>query len=440
MDGRHIAYQVVGGGPLDLVFVHQWFTNIEVLWDVPLLAGFVEELASFARVLIYDKAGTGISDRGPTADTSLEMHRRHLAGVLDSAGLHRPAFVVGDSATLLAVDFAATLPDRIASLVVVDGFARRAGDAEGRVHSHVEFMRRIAVNGEGIELLAPSFAGDESFRDMMARYLRLAASPGTAAETRHWLLGVDVRDRLSRVSAPTLVIHRRDNGFVSIDLGRELAAGIPQARLIELDGADEIIFVGNRDRIVGEITAFLTGAGAAPDRGRRLHTVVFTDIVDSTATAAEVGDEAWAASLREFRDAARRLLARLGGREVNTRGDDLLATFPDPARAIEYALALRDATRTLALETRSGLHCGAAEELDDGDLSGIVVHVGARVAGLAGPGDVVVSRTVADLLAGSRFSFEDRGEHQLKGVPGAWQVFAVGRPLATSAAATAAGP
>lgn len=426
VDGRHIAYQVVGSGPVDLVLMHQWFTNIEVLWDVPPLADFVEELATFARVLVYDKAGTGVSDRGGDAtDASLEVHRRHLAGVLDAAGLHCPAFVVGDSATLLAIDVAVELPDRMSSLVVVDGFARRTGNTEGRVHSHVEFMRRLMVDGEGIEMLAPSFAGDEEFRAMMARYLRLSASPGTAAETRSWLLGIDVRDRLARVRAPTLILHRRENGFVSVDRGRELAAGIPTARLVELDGADEMIFSGDRRRIVAEIAGFLTGADTAPDRGRPLHTVVFTDIVDSTAMAARVGDEAWAASLREFRAAARRLLARLGGREVNTRGDDLLATFRDPARAIEYALALRDATRDFALETRSGLHCGAAEELDDGDLSGIVVHVGARVAGLTGPGEVVVSRTVADLLAGSRFDFEARGEHELKGVPGSWQLFGV---------------
>jgi pimeloyl-ACP methyl ester carboxylesterase len=285
-DGTHIGYQVVGSGDLDVVLMHQWFTNIEAMWDVPLLASFVEEVSAFARVLLFDKRGTGVSDPGdPERDQYLKTFLRSL---LDVVGFNRPSFVVSDSATMLAIDFAAAHADRTGALVVIDGFAHRAGDSEGRIRSHIEHMRRMFNDGEGFDLLAASFAGDLSFQAIIARYFRLSASPGTAANTRRRLLEVDVRPLLPLVAAPTLVIHRTRNAFVSVELGREIA------------------------------------------RGRRLETVVFTDIVGSTERAALLGDAQWATLLREFRASARHLLARFGGREVNTRGDDLLATFVDP--------------------------------------------------------------------------------------------------------------
>lgn len=427
-DGTHIGYQVVGSGDLDVVLMHQWFTNVEAMWDVPLLASFIEEVSAFARVLLFDKRGTGVSDPGdPERDQYLGTFRSDLRSLLDVVGFNRPSFVVGDSATMLAIDFAAAHADRTGSLIVIDGFAHRAGDTEGRIRSHIEHMRRMFFDGEGIDLLAPSFAGDPVFRETIVRYFRLCASPGTAANTRRRLLEVDVRPLLPSVATPTLIIHRTRNAFVSVDLGREIAHGIEGARLVELDGADHKMFVGNRQRISEELASFLTGAPKPSPRERHLQTVVFTDIVASTERAAVLGDARWATVLREFRTAARHLLARFGGREINTRGDDLLATFVDPARAIDYALGLREVTSERALEVRSGIHFGEVESVEDNDIGGIVVHIGARVAGAANPGEVLVSRTVAELLIGSSVKLTDRGQKKLKGVDGRWQLFEASR-------------
>jgi class 3 adenylate cyclase len=280
-------------------------------------------------------------------------------------------------------------------------------------------------DGEGFDLLAPSFAGDLPFQATIARYFRLCASPGTAANIRRRLLEVDVRPLLPLVAAPTLVIHRTRNAFVSVELGRQIALGVPGAHLIELDGADQMMFVGNRQRISEELASFLTGGPKPTPRGRRLQTVVFTDIVGSTERAALLGDAQWAALLRDFRASARHLLARFEGREINTRGDDLLATFVDPAHAVDYALGLRDAISEGALQVRSGIHFGEVESVEGNDIGGIVVHIGARIAGAANPGEVLVSRMVADLLVGSAVKLTDRGQRKLKGVDGRWQLFEV---------------
>jgi class 3 adenylate cyclase len=425
-DGTHIGYQVVGSGDLDVVLMHQWFTNIEAMWDVPLLASFVEEVSAFARVLLFDKRGTGVSDPGdPERDQYLKTFRSDLRSLLDVVGFNRPSFVVSDSATMLAIDFAAAHADRTGALVVIDGFAHRAGDTEGRIRSHIEHMRRMFNDGEGFDLLAPSFAGDLPFQATIARYFRLCASPGTAANIRRRLLEVDVRPLLPLVAAPTLVIHRTRNAFVSVELGRQIALGVPGAHLIELDGADQMMFVGNRQRISEELASFLTGGPKPTPRGRRLQTVVFTDIVGSTERAALLGDAQWAALLRDFRASARHLLARFEGREINTRGDDLLATFVDPAHAVDYALGLRDAISEGALQVRSGIHFGEVESVEGNDIGGIVVHIGARIAGAANPGEVLVSRMVADLLVGSAVKLTDRGQRKLKGVDGRWQLFEV---------------
>lgn len=406
--------------------MHQWFTNVDAMWDLPALASFVEDVAAFARVLVFDKRGTGVSDAADQhSGDFLAPFRRDLKGLLDAVGFSRPSIVAGDSASMLAVDFAANHPDRISALVIVDGFAHRAGDQEGRVQSHIDLIRRMFIDGDGVGLLAPSLADAPSFVESMARYFRLSASPGDAAETRRNLLGVDVRPMLPLVEAPTLVIHRTDNAFVTIGHGRELASAIPGARLLELDGADEMMIAGDRTRILDEIAAFVADA---PTRGRPtrpLRTVVFTDIVDSTPRATRLGDEAWVAELMEFRAAARLHLTRFDGREVNTRGDDLLATFASPARAIDYATTLRDTATELDIHIRSGLHFGEVELVDVDDVGGIVVHVGARVSGIAQPGQVVVTRTIVDLVAGSPTRFVELGSHELKGIEGTWQLFEV---------------
>jgi class 3 adenylate cyclase len=426
VEGHHIGYQILGGGPVDVVLMHQWFTNVDAMWDLPTLASFVEDVASFARVLVFDKRGTGVSDAADAHDGDfLTPFRDDLRGLLDAVGFSRPSFIAGDSASMLAIDFAAHHPERVAALVIVDGFAHRPGDQEGRVHSHIDLVRRMFIDGEGVDLLAPSLADDPSFVQSMARYFRLSASPGDASETRRRLLGVDVRPLLPLVEAPTLVIHRTDNAFVAIGHGRELAASIPGARLVELDGADEMMIAGDRRQILDHVATFVAEAPARERTARPLRTVVFTDIVDSTRRAAELGDEAWVAELMEFRAAARLHLTRFDGREVNTRGDDLLATFTSPTRAIEYATSLRDTAAQLEMQVRSGLHFGEVEVVDTHDVGGIVVHVGARVAALARPGQVVVSRTVVDLVAGSSTRFVDLGSHELKGIEGTWQIFEV---------------
>jgi class 3 adenylate cyclase len=426
--GDAIAYQVVGAGPIDLVFIPQWFSNVEALWDVPSLTRFVDRLAGFSRVLLFDKRGTGISDAlSRTAGMPfVENFSDDLRAVLDAAEFDRPAIVAGDSAGLMAIVFAASHPASVSSLVLINAYASLAGDDEALVGFHTEFISRLFADGEGIDLLAPTLARDPQAAAELMRYLRLAASPGAAVAARRQLLQVDVRDVLSAVQAPTLVLDRSEDAFVPPDHGRSLAKAIPGAQLVELPGNDHLMFSGDQAAVLDEIEAFLTGHRPQVDVDRVLATLMFTDIASSTRRAAELGDHRWHVLLDRYRATVRDHLQRFGGREINTRGDDFLATFDGPGRAIRCALDITDAAAEAGLDVRTGLHTGEVELMGD-DIGGIAVHIGARICDQAEPREVLVSRTLVDLVSGSDIRFTDRGEHELKGVSGAWRLFGVRR-------------
>jgi class 3 adenylate cyclase len=425
LGGAHIAYQVVGSGSVEIVFVPQWFSNVEALWGVPSLVSFVERLARFGRVLVFDKRGTGVSDPLPPSDDPfLENFNDDLVAVLDDAGFARPAIVAGDSAGLMAIVFAASQPTRVSSLVLVSAYANRAGGDEDVARFQSDYTLRLFSQGEGVELLAPTLSRDPSAIAGLLRYLRLAASPGAALAARRQLLDVDVSDILPVLRAPTLVIHRTENAYVALEHGRVLAARIPNARLVELPGDDHLMFSGDQAAILDEIEVFLTGHRRPIDVDRALVTVLFTDIASSTEQATTLGDRDWLALLDRFRATVREQLDQYRGREISTRGDDFLATFDGPARAIRCARAIAETSASLGLTVRSGLHTGEVELMGD-DVAGIAVHIGSRIAALAQPDEILVSRTVVDLVSGSGIQFDDRGEHHLKGVAGAWRLFAV---------------
>jgi class 3 adenylate cyclase len=426
LGGDHIAYQIVGTGPVDVVFIPQWFSNVEALWDVPSLAWFVDRLAAFSRVLLFDKRGTGTSDALSRSIGApfLENFSDDLRAVLNAAGFDRPAIVAGDSAGLMAIVFAASHPASVSSLVLINAYASLAGDDAALARFHTDFIRRLFAHAEGLELLAPTLVRERQAAAELIRYLRLAASPGVALAARRQLLQVDVRDVLSAVQAPTLVIHRTEDAFVPPDHGRYLAKAIPDAQLVELPGNDHLMFSGDEAAVLDEIEAFLTGHRPQVDVDRVLTTLMFTDIASSTRRAAELGDRHWHLLLDRYRATMRDHLDRFGGHEINTRGDDFLATFDSPGRAIRCALAITDAAAEMGLDVRTGLHTGEIELMVD-DIGGIAVHIGARISELAEPREVLVSRTVVDLVAGSGLSFEDRGTYSLKGVPEQWQLYAV---------------
>ena len=426
LGGDHIAYQVVGSGPIDLVFVPQWFSNVEALWDVASLTRFVERLGGFSRVLLFDKRGTGISDALSRSSGApfLENFSDDLRAVLDAAGFDRPVIIAGDSAGLMAIVFAASHPQWVSSLVLVNAYANLAGGDAAVVRFHTDFILRLFGRGEGLDVLAPTLARDPQAAAGLMRYLRLAASPGAALAARHQLLQVDVRDVLAAVQPPTLVIHRTENAFVPREHGRHLAEAIPNAQLVELPGNDHLMFSGDQAQVLDEIEAFLTGHRPHADIDRVLATLVFNDIASSTERAAALGDREWRLLLDRYRATVREHLHRFGGREINTRGDGFLATFDGPGRAIRCALDITEATAALGLDVRSGLHTGEVELMGD-DIGGIAVHIGARICDLARPREVLVSRTVVDLVSGSDIEFADRGEHELKGVSGTWRLFGV---------------
>ena len=430
-DGVSIAYQLVGEGPRDLVWVPGWVSNVETIWEEPTLARVFERLASFSRLILFDKRGTGLSDRVPEAELpGLEARMSDLTAVCDATGASRVTLVGVSEGAAMSILFAATYPDRTTALVLIGGFARRliAPDFPwGRTAEELEIMLEEIRTGwggpVGLDIRAPSRVGDQRFRDTWARMLRSGASPGAAAALMRMNSEIDVRDILPAVRVPTLVLHRVGDRTVRIEVGRHLAAGIPNARLVELPGDDHVPWAGDADRVVAEIEAFVTGERHAAPTNRVLATVLFTDIVDSTKAAAELGDAEWAHLLEAHNERLREQLARFDGREIDTAGDGFLATFDGPARAVRCALAAIEAVRPLGLAIRAGVHTGEIE-LANGDIRGLAVHIGARIAALAGANEVLVSRTVRDIVVGSGLSFEDRGLHRLKGVPDEWQILA----------------
>jgi class 3 adenylate cyclase/pimeloyl-ACP methyl ester carboxylesterase len=432
----NIAYQVVGEGPLDLVFIPSMTHHIELVWENPPQARFFSRLASRNRLLLFDKRGTGMSDRVVGAPT-LEARMDDIRAVMDAAGSERAVVCgLGDGGPLCAL-FAATYPERTTALVLLNSTPRFVRSPElPWLPERAEWERRVEeVAGQWGDRKASeerfgrgSPSATEEERRSFARVFRFSVSPGSAAAYMRMNLDVDVSDVLPLIRVPTLVLHRTQIEGMDVRSGRYLAEQIPGARMVELPGRDFAPQLGDPEGLFAELEGFLETvvAGepweAEPDRV--LATVLFTDIVEATARAAELGDRAWRQLLQKHHETVRSQLGRFRGKEMDTAGDGFFATFDGPARAIGCAFAIREALRRLELEVRAGLHSGECE-LVDGKAGGIAVHIGARVASLAEPGEVLVSSTVKDLVAGSGIVFEDRGEHQLKGISEPWRLFTV---------------
>jgi class 3 adenylate cyclase/pimeloyl-ACP methyl ester carboxylesterase len=428
----HIAYQVLGDGPLDLVYVPEFWNSIEAQWEEPGFERYLRRLASFSRLICFDQRGSGMSDPVAIAEIStLEGWIDDVRAVMEDAGSARAALLGSGGGGMMSCVFAATHPEQTYALVLVNSFSRLTRDEDHPWGTSPEHEDRVIWEmhhgwGRGVllELLGPSVVGDPNFRQWWAHYQRLGCSPGTVLAIRRMLQRSDVREVLPSIRVPTLVVHRRDNRAVEVGQGSYLAEHIAGSKYVEVPGVDYFPFVGNSDAILDEVEEFLTGVRGGAKESRVLATVLFTDIVGSTERAAELGDRRWRDLLQTHYELIRHHLAQFRGREVDTAGDGFLATFDGPARAINAAVAIRDANRELGLEIRAGLHTGEIELAGD-DIRGIAVHIGARVSAAAGPGEVLASSTVKDLVAGSGIEFQDRGTHELKGVPGEWRLFAV---------------
>jgi pimeloyl-ACP methyl ester carboxylesterase len=427
----HIAYQVFGEGDLDLVLVPGFTTHIELLWEHEPTARFLAGLASFARVITFDRRGSGLSD--PVVDApTLEQRMDDVRAVMDAAGSERAALVGISEGVPMSILFAATYPQRVQALVCTGGMGRTtyAEDypwgtpAQALVDSGLELILPQWGDGSLVEVTAPSQADNQKSRAFYGRLERSTASPGMLRGLFQMFLDLDVRDVVPSVHAPALILHRTRDHLVNVRHGRWLAEHIPNARMVEFEGEDHGFWYESTEEWLGEVQEFLTGARAAPDVNRVLATVLFTDIVDSTRTASDLGDRRWREVLEQHQREVREALGRFDGREVKSTGDGFLATFDGPARAIHCATAILQSAETAGIRVRAGLHTGECEVMGD-DIGGIAVHIAARVSAQAEPRELLVSRTVKDLVAGSGIQFTDRGAHALKGVPDSWQLYAV---------------
>jgi class 3 adenylate cyclase len=426
----HIAYQTIGSGPVDLVLIPGLFTHVEHQWEEPGFARFLNRLASFSRLIIFDARGAGLSDRAPELPP-MEEQMDDVLAVLDAVGSRSAAFFGMSQAGPMAMLFAASHPERTRALVLYGTYASagtRDGYPWGRSPSWMsDFERRIDRQwGSGVFLgeVAPSQVDDLAFSRWWSRYERLSYGPGNALAYFHMNAQVDVRTILPSIRIPTLVLQRREDVYRDPGHAEYLAAHIPGARLVELSGRDHLPYVGDADAVLDEVEEFLTGVRPAPEHDRVLATVLFTDIVGSTERASRVGDRAWTHLVDRHHALVREELSRFRGREIETAGDGFLAVFDGPGRAVRCAEAIVRAIRALDLEVRAGLHTGEIELTGD-KIRGIAVHIGARVAALAAPSEVLVSATVRDLVAGSGIAFQERGTFPLKGVPGDWRLYAV---------------
>jgi class 3 adenylate cyclase len=423
----NIAYQVVGDGPLDLVLVPGFVSHLDLDWEEPRYAHFLRRLASFSRLIRFDKRGTGLSDR-PGGLPDLETRMDDVRAVLDTVGSERAALLGYSEGGPMCILFAATYPARTSALVLYGTYTKRrdpdddypwAATWEER-QAYADQVEREWGTEADLGTMAPN-ADDAMVRWWRAR-ARASASPGAAKALILMNSQIDVRGVLSSLRVPTLVLHRRGDHDSRLDEGRYIAEHIPGARFVELEGEDHVPSIDS-DQILDEAEEFLTGARRGPEPDRVLATILFTDIVGSTERASELGDRRWRELLEQHQAVVRRELERFRGREIDTAGDGFLATFDGPARAIRCARAIGNGVLGLGIEVRAGLHTGECEVLGD-KVAGVAVHTGARVAGAAGPGEVLVSNTVRDLVAGSGIQFEDRGEHELKGV-GSWRLYSV---------------
>jgi class 3 adenylate cyclase/pimeloyl-ACP methyl ester carboxylesterase len=427
-DGVNIAYQVVGDGPIDLVFVPGFVSHLDLQWADPRIARFLERLASFSRLIIFDKRGTGLSDP-VAAPAPLEDRMDDVRAVMDAAGSEQAALFGLSEGGPMSILFATTYPERTQALILCGTYAyggfgpdHVAGQHWAEAHRRVREAAEHWGEGRTLALFAPSVDSERN-RIGRATFERSAASPRMAQMLIDMVTEIDVRELLSSVHVPTLVLHRQDE-FIPVEGARYMAQHIPDARLVVLPGRDHIPFYGDADGYAEEIELFLTGARHTPVVERVLMTVMFTDIVASTKRAAELGDARWRELVDRHDELVRAEIERHRGREVKTLGDGFLATFDGPARGIRCACAIADAVKSLGIEIRAGLHTGECEVLGE-DIGGMAVNIAARIGAVAGAGEVVVSRTVRDLVVGSGIAFSDRGARQLKGVPDRWRLFAV---------------
>jgi class 3 adenylate cyclase len=420
-----IAYRATRERQLDLVFVSNWFTSCEVAPELPSIQGWVEAMTSLGRLIFFDQPGTGASDPvTPGALPTLEQWADSITAVLDALGSREAVLIAAPGALGTAALFAATHPSRTAALIVLECAADPGDRTELVGDELVSAIVAMWGTGEFQHLLNPDMPWNEEVRAALARQERLAASPRTVALMFPLVSELNVREILPTVRVPTLVVQHADDPFITPAMGKDVADHIPDAKYVELRGRNLYHFVEPWRDSFQEIAEFLTGHQAEVPDDRVLATVLFTDIVDSTRRAADIGDRDWHALLDAHDAVVRSQLSRFRGREVNTSGDGFLAMFDGPQRAIRCAMAIRDAVQALGIEVRAGLHTGECEVRGD-DIGGIAVHIGARVSALAAANDVLVSSTLRDLVIGSGIEFEDRGAHELKGVPGEWRLFAV---------------
>lgn len=428
----HIAYQVIGNGPFDLVFVPGFVSHVELEWEDPVNARFLRQLASFSRLILFDKRGTGLSDRASTSHLfTLEQRMDDVRAVMDAVGSQRAALFGVSEGAPMSILFAATYPERTSALVLYGGFAKRSWSEDYPWAPTLDDWEAILKDVEdgwggpvGLAQRAPSIAEDENARKGWASFLRQSASPGAVVALWRMNMEIDVRRVLPTIRVPTLVIHRTGDRTIAVDGARYMAQQIDGAKYVELPGIDHLFTVGDTDALLGEIEEFLTGVRPMPESDRVLATVMFADIVGSTEKAGELGDRKWHNLLDDYYSLMRRELSRFRGREIDTAGDGFFATFDGPARAVRFSCAIRDSVQRLGIQVRAGLHTGECELMGE-KVGGLAVHIGARVMAKAGKNEVLVSSTVKDLVAGSGLEFEDRGLQALKGVEGEWHLYSV---------------
>jgi len=427
----YIAYQVMGEGPFDLVLAPGFMSHVEMQMEMPLTASFFARLASFCRLIRFDKRGTGLSDR-LSAIPTLEERMDDVRAVMDAAGATRAALLGYSEGGPMCIVFAATYPQRTSALILYGSYARPAwapdnpwGRTDEEMAAGLKSREENWGQGKSVDSFSPSLAGDEELRKLTGRLERASASPAAARTLILMNQGIDVRPVLPTIGVPTLILHRTGDLVVKVEHGRYLARHIKGAKYVELPGIDHNPWVGDVNSIVGEIQAFLTGERREiePELDRVLATILFTDIVGATTRVVELGDRAWKDLLTQHHLLVREQLKRHRGREINTTGDGFLAAFDGPARAVRCGRAIADAVKKLGIHIRAGVHTGECEVMDE-ELGGIAVHIGARIGALATADEVLVSNTVRDLVAGSGLRFEDRGTHALKGVPGEWHLLA----------------
>lgn len=431
--GGYVAYRVFGSGPIDILFISNWCQNVELMMEEPSLARFINTLASAGRVICFDKRGSGMSDPVPlSAIPTVEDWMDDAREVMDDIG-SESVFLIGDTeGGPMAMLFAATYPNRTTSLTLVNTFARFIRDddyPEGMPRATVDKMTELYEHNWGtsgfIPLTAPSAIGDRRFGDWFAKYQRQCMPLGASIAVYKWIIEFDIRSILPTIRVPTLVLHRADNQHYRVDFGRYIARNIPDAKLIEIPGADCFPYhAGDPTPVLNEILEFITGNKNIVEEDRVLTTLMFTDMVGSTALASKLGDKKWGDILELHHKLVRSKIEQFQGEELQTTGDGFLVIFNGPARAIRCAKQIAEDIRTLDIDVRIGLHTGEITLYTD-QAEGIAIHIAARVMAIAGPREVLVSRTVRDLVVGSGISFNDRGTHQFKGVPDSWQVFSV---------------